>query len=1213
MSESSRKRVGKGRRVWLLASVAFLILVIAAFAARYYYNERSFHSDALADWHVFLAATNHYPERIVPLKYAEADVDELAKVFKSLGVKDENITILKPSNFEFPDRMPTKESLLRSYEKFIAGLTERSVAFVFLAGHGFSERKKDGEELSYYVPYDCYWDKLDDKKISIDMMMENLSTSRARFKWLCVDACRDTIERGIGDNESLSISNVPEGVIVTQSCQSGQKSYEAGRPKAPFNNGLFTRALIDSIRGRSPRADVDRDGVVTLGELRDYVTDRVPRDAQRYCSGVQNPSFSAKDARSFEQFAQYPLVGDERIAEVPEQVAQAFYRQGFVVFRQAEATHEKEKYREALGYVDKALGISQDNQYFKDLKELIEGKIQDSSRILPPPPANPLPGDVWMIPIAGIDVRFHWCPSGKFTIGSPESEEDRDNDEPQFDVTLENGFWIAETETTQALWRAAMGNNPSQYQGDDLPVEKVSWLDCNAFIEAIQRHAPDGMTFGLPTEAQWEYACRAGTTTAYSWGDQWNEQNGNNNSRDGTKPVGSYSYVNPWGLRDMHGNVWEWCEDDMGENPSRGGLRAEPDLRVGRGGAWYGYPGDCRSASRYRVSRDYVSSDLGFRIAMTGRYNFISNSIHSDELADWHVFLAGANYYPEGMPSLHFVEDDIDELEKVFKSLGVKEENITILKSSNPEVDKRPTKFGLTKSYETFLEGVTERSVAFVYLSGFGFSKIENERASSYYVPCDCFMDELGVKSLSIDEMTEQLARSQARFKWMCLDTGRNLVKFDGNVPKSYHSDEEVPNFQDELYPGWDVHTELLVSYACQAFGVSYECSKVGGGFFARALIDAISGRLPKADFNCDGVITVAEVQNYVTDSVLRDSKRFMRSEQLPSFLASDKDVFEDTLFVKQSTPAEQAQALFERAYVLSEQVSVVKLQEALEFIKTALAKEPEHQSYKLLEERIENKIANVIAMRTLPENPQPGDVWSVLIAGIDVRFCWCPPGEFIMGSSADEEELNDDETQHTVEITSGFWMAQTETTRELWKEIMKNDPGSNYEENDSQPVDEVSWEDCQDFIKTIQTYAPSGMRFQLPSEAHWEYACRAGSTTAYSWGDQFDSERKKLLGGSSCYANAWNLQNMHGLVREWCQDWYGKDYPTNKVKDPLGPASGSRRVVRGGSWKFSSFPRSALRDSYLPSERRHSLGFRLELVYSSDDCDDATPDESSD
>ena len=129
MSESSRKRVGKGRRVWLLASVAFLILVIAAFAARYYYNERSFHSDALADWHVFLAATNHYPERIVPLKYAEADVDELAKVFKSLGVKDENITILKPSNFEFPDRMPTKESLLRSYEKFIAGLTERSVAF----------------------------------------------------------------------------------------------------------------------------------------------------------------------------------------------------------------------------------------------------------------------------------------------------------------------------------------------------------------------------------------------------------------------------------------------------------------------------------------------------------------------------------------------------------------------------------------------------------------------------------------------------------------------------------------------------------------------------------------------------------------------------------------------------------------------------------------------------------------------------------------------------------------------------------------------------------------------------------------------------------------------------------------------------------------------------------------------------------------------------
>ena len=1238
MSESSRKRVGKGRRVWLFASVAFLILVIAAFAARYYYNERSFHSDALADWHVFLAATNHYPERIVPLKYAEADVDELAKVFKSLGVKDENITILKPSNFEFPDRMPTKESLLRSYEKFIAGLTERSVAFVFLSGHGFSEKGKDGNEISYYVPYDCYWDKLDDKKISIDMMMENLSTSRARFKWLCVDACRDTIERGIGDNESLSISNVPEGVLVTQSCQSGQKSYEAGRPKAPFSNGLFTRALIDSIRGRSPRADADRDGVVTLGELRDYVTDRVPRDAQRYCSGVQNPSFSAKDARSFEQFAQYPLVGDERIAEVPEQVAQAFYRQGFVVFGQAEATRDGEKYREALGYVDKALGISQDNQYFKDLKELIEGKIQDSARVLPTPPTNPRPGDVWTIPIAGIEVRFHWCPPGKFTMGSPKSEEERNSGEAQFDVKLTNGFWMAETETTQALWRAAMGNNPSCYQGDDLPVEQVSWLDCKKFIEEIQRYAPDGMTFGLPSEAQWEYACRAGTSTAYSWGDQWNEQNGNNNSRDGTKPVGSYSYANPWGLKDMHGNVWEWCEDWMGNYPfclyyrsSTGGLVEGYDVyedwenvrpidvstdssettddgkRVGRGGGWYGYPRDCRSANRYGASPDYVKSDLGFRIALTGRFNFVSNSLRSDELADWHVFLAGANLYPEGMPSLRYVEDDIDKLEKVFKTLGVKEENITVLKSSNPDVDKRPTKFGLTKSYETFLESLTERSIAFVYLSGFGFSRVENEKVRSYFVPCDCFMDELGVKSFSIDEMTEQLARSQADFKWMCLDTGRNLIEFDGDVPKRYHRDEERVKFQVDRDPNLEAPMSMLVSYACQLFECSYESPEVKGGVFTRALIDVISGRAPEADVDNNGVLTVDEVREYITERILYyNIERWGEKRFVPSFCARG-DVLEYPLLGRRND-TEQAQALFDRAFILTEQGDISRLQDALECIQSALMLNPGSQTYTILKERIEGRIENVVSFQPPPENPNPGDVRTITLAGVDVRFCWCPPGEFIMGSPENEEDRDDDETHHKVVITEGFWLAETETTQEFWKAIMGQNNNPSRFKGDNLPVEFVSWDDCQFFIQNLNaTLKGKGLRFSLPSEAHWEYACRAGTTTRYSWGDDLNSakannsEDRTTPVGRYSYANAWGLKDMHGNVWEWCQDWYG-DYQTGTVTEPTGPEVGSYRVDRGGGWySVARGCRSANRSRDTPGYRDDNLGFRLELSKTSD------------
>lgn len=178
--------------------------------------------------------------------------------------------------------------------------------------------------------------------------------------------------------------------------------------------------------------------------------------------------------------------------------------------------------------------------------------------------------------VAGIHQLMRWIPSGEFLMGSPESEHERFKDEgPQHAVEM-SGFWLADTACTQKLWQAVMGKNPSYFHDDQQqPVEQVSWRDVQDFLSKINESMPS-LELTLPTEAQWEYACRAGTTTPFSFGENITPEqvnyDGNYPYADGTKglyrgktvPVGSLP-PNPWGLYEMHGNVCEWCLDGMRE------------------------------------------------------------------------------------------------------------------------------------------------------------------------------------------------------------------------------------------------------------------------------------------------------------------------------------------------------------------------------------------------------------------------------------------------------------------------------------------------------------------------------------------------------------------------------------------------------------------------------------------------------------------------
>ena len=234
----------------------------------------------------------------------------------------------------------------------------------------------------------------------------------------------------------------------------------------------------------------------------------------------------------------------------------------------------------------------------------------------------------------GVMLKMIKIKAGTFNMGSPHAEKGRYNDEKQHQVTLTKDYWLGKFEVTQAQWQAVMGYNPSNFKGDTRPVEKVSWNDakefCNKLNEKYAGKLPEGYKFDLPTEAQWEYACRAGTTTALNNGKNLTDEKYNcknlaevawyyyRDKENQTHPAG-LKHPNALGLYDMHGNVWEWCRDwhagYEGDSTDPVGPSSGSN-RVIRGGSWSDYARNCRSAYRYNYGPGSRYNALGFRLAL---------------------------------------------------------------------------------------------------------------------------------------------------------------------------------------------------------------------------------------------------------------------------------------------------------------------------------------------------------------------------------------------------------------------------------------------------------------------------------------------------------------------------------------------------------------------------------------------------------------------
>ena len=220
----------------------------------------------------------------------------------------------------------------------------------------------------------------------------------------------------------------------------------------------------------------------------------------------------------------------------------------------------------------------------------------------------------------GVKLEMVLIPAGKFMMGSPTTEVGRKNNEKQHEVSITTPFYLGKNEITQDQWQAVMGNNPSSIKEPRLPVNNVSWNDCQEFIKKLNASTKGG--YRLPTEAEWEYACRAGTQTAFCFGNTLKQNDANFKSSRFLKPLPSRSFrPNNFGLFDMHGNVWEWCEDWKTDYPT-GSVTDPKGSRVGenkvlRGGYADQEESELRSANRNWNVPDTKYFNLGFRLART--------------------------------------------------------------------------------------------------------------------------------------------------------------------------------------------------------------------------------------------------------------------------------------------------------------------------------------------------------------------------------------------------------------------------------------------------------------------------------------------------------------------------------------------------------------------------------------------------------------------
>ena len=741
--------------------------------------------------------------------------------------------------------------------------------------------------------------------------------------------------------------------------------------------------------------------------------------------------------------------------------------------------------------------------------------------------------------VPDLDLDLMPVDAGTFTMGSPAREKGRVANEEQHEVTLTKAFWLGKYEVTQAQYEGVMQTNPSPTKGAKLPVANVNWAEASAFGERLTERElaagrlPEGYEYRLPTEAEWEYACRAGTRSAYSFGIDRTKRHSYGwhylSDDDGAQEVG-LKEPNAWGLHDMHGGVSEWCLDKFGAYPETpvtdpvGPSTGIPHLS--RGGSRSIRSRQFRSA--YREKRHPGSSlpYVGFRIALAPVVKQAGGP-----LARGPVPVIGETYAIPG----HGL------------ALTPIEPGAFMMGSPNGELgraeDELQHQVTLTRAFWMGKYEVTQREYDEVV--GDHYSGVKGAR--------------LPVTSVHHDDAVifcEQLTAQE---------------RYEGRLPAGYE---------------YRLPTEAEWEYACRA------------------------GPQTTYSFGND--------ESELEDYAWRDE-----SNERPTIEVGQKKPNAWGLHDMHGNAKEWCLDWYAKGYRMDLLVDppgpltgthrVVRGRHSSSYGYRA-AKRAE-ATPKSPSRDLGFRVVLAPPVQRPPMAPFQADKGPVIgesfsVPGSGLELAPIAAGSFTMGSPATETGRGDDESQRTITLTKPFWLGKHEVTAE------QHDRVRSYDFNHTgraSPMTGVSWGAAMDFCRELTEMEaragrlPPGYEYRLPTDAEWEYACRAGTQTAYSFGDDPEKLTNFMWYGGhqgrgqerdgKKVPNAWDLYDMHGGVWEWCFDRDGEPV-AGVVTDPSGPLTGKRRVRRGGRGSApTGLTRSASRNRQFQESRDSSTGFRIALA----------------
>ncbi len=478
----------------------------------------------------------------------------------------------------------------------------------FFAGHG-----KRHEDRDYLLPMGADPGDVEHSGISLQYITERLRRSGADNVVLLVDACRS----GGGRRDGVGFGQEKQpGVITLFACSPWESSYEI----AELQQGAFTYALLQGLR-----LEGEGNNCATVERLYARLRQTVPQLTQQYKRAQQTPYGVVEPP------TKYHLILLPRKANLSDIVT---------LKNDALRAEVQRDFKLAKQFWIRVLAVSSaDSDAIEGIERLaLVSAVPVASPAVSPPDPQPT-GQRDATPTGEAQIRevdlgnqikleMLWIPGGRFQMGSPQEELDRrDTESPQHSVTVPD-FWMSKFPVTQAQWKAVaalpkvkqdLEVDPSRFKGEKRPVEQVSWHDAVEFCARLSHKTQ--LEYRLPSEAEWEYACRAGTTTPFYFGETITKDLANYNGEQTTE-VGSFP-PNAFGLYDMHGNTWEWCLDHWHESykgaPTDGSAwinwikKSEP--RVLRGGSWLSLPRDCRSAPRgYNDAGVRLTYHVGFRV-----------------------------------------------------------------------------------------------------------------------------------------------------------------------------------------------------------------------------------------------------------------------------------------------------------------------------------------------------------------------------------------------------------------------------------------------------------------------------------------------------------------------------------------------------------------------------------------------------------------------